>query len=302
MQKSKVNMLDIKSRIEKNKEISNLFTLKNQVIVENFFEAKTREDLINIKKYCLENNLPLLIIGGGSNIAILKEKVNGIVVKNSYKELKIIKENDNEVIISVSSGYPVSLLIAKSLEAGWSGFEYHQGLPGTVGGAVYMNSKWTKPLTYFGDNLIYAYLLDNQAKIKKVSRDYFQFAYDYSILQKTKEILLEGIFKLKKEDKKIIKERSLFALNYRKKTQPFGVATCGCFFKNPGNISAGYLIDKAGLKGFSVGDFYISDIHANFIINKGKGKKEDLLKLLSIIKTKVKEKFGVELEEEVIII
>ncbi|GAB4219320.1 MAG: UDP-N-acetylmuramate dehydrogenase [Candidatus Microgenomates bacterium] len=303
---------DLVNRIEKNKDISSFLTLKNQVIVENFFEAKTRDDLIDIKRYSLKKNIPIFILGGGSNIAFLTDKFKGIVVKNNYRELKIESENSKEILISVSSGYPVSLLISKSIEKGWSGFEYHQGLPGTVGGAIYMNSKWTKPLTFFGDNLVFAYLIANSDQIKKVDKDYFKFAYDFSILQKTKEILLEAVFKLKKDDKKNIKERADFALNYRKKTQPFGVATSGCFFqnisekdkieKNLPTTSAGYLIDKAGLKGFSIGDFYVSNIHANFIINRGNGKREDLMKLLSIIKEKVKKKFGIELKEEVIII
>lgn len=289
-------------KIQRNKDISHFLTLRTKVIAEYFFEAKTRDDLISAKKYALENHLDFFILGGGSNLAILKEKLPGLVVKNNYLDLKILSEDKKNVIISVSSGYPVSLLIAKSIQNGWSGFEYHQGLPGTVGGAIYMNSKWTKPMDYFGENLLFAYLLDKDLKVKKVDKDYFQFSYGYSKLQETKEILLEGVFQLKKDEVKKIKERADFALEYRKKTQPFGVASSGCFFKNPGNISAGYLIDKAGLKGFSVGDFCVSEIHANFIINKGKGKKEDLIKLLEIIKKKVKDKFKIELKEEVIVI
>ena len=109
-----------------------------------------------------------------------------------------------------------------------------------------------------------------------------------------------------------IKEKAAWALDYRKKTQPFGVASSGCFFRNISRpekerlnlptTSAGYLIDKAGLKDFSVGSFYVSPIHANFIVNRKEGSREDLIKLLGIIKDKVKYKFGVELEEEVIIV
>lgn len=289
-------------KIEKNKDISHYLTLRNHVKAEYFLEAKTRKDLISAKKYSLENKLPLFILGGGSNLAITKTILSGLIVKNNYIDLTIFKEDKNNVIISVSSGYPVSLLIAKSIQFGWSGFEYHQGLPGTVGGAIYMNSKWTKPITYFGDNLIYAYLLDQKGRIKKVNKSYFNFAYDYSILQKTKEIILEGFFKVRKLPPKIIKKRAKFALDYRKKTQPYGVASSGCFFRNPGKISAGYLIDKAGLKGISVGDYFVSQLHANFIINKGNGKREDLIKLLNIIKTRVKNKFNIELKEEVIVI
>ncbi len=94
----------------------------------------------------------------------------------------------------------------------------------------------------------------------------------------------------------------MLAFEYRKKTQPMGVKTSGCFFKNVRGKSAGQMIDQVGLKGFAVGDFFVSPIHANFIINRGNGKSKDLLKLVKIIKDKVKEKFGVGLKEEVIII
>ncbi len=295
-------MTDLDKKIEKNKNISHLLTLKTNVMAQYFFEAKSRKDLLDIKKYSLKKNLSLFIFGGGSNLAITKKIIPFLIVKNNYQKLEVLEENEKNVKIKVSSGYPVSLLVLKSIENGWSGFEYHYGLPGTVGGAIYMNSKWTKPLTYFGDNLLEAYLIDKKGNEKKVNKEYFKFAYDFSILQKTKEILLEGIFFLKKDLKENIKKRAKEVVEYRKKTQPINKATAGCFFKNPGNISAGYLIDKAGLKNFSIGDYYVSDIHANFIINKGNGKPEDLLKLLSIIKTKVKEKFNIDLEEEVIII
>ncbi len=289
-------------RIEENKQLLSLNTLRTSAIAEYFLEAGTRKDLIEGKKFSLKNKLPLFILAGGSNLAIVKKKLNGLVIKNNYKELKILKETDEDVILSISSGYPVSLLVSETVKKGYQGFEYHKGLPGTVGGAVYMNSKWTKPENYFGDNLIIGYLVDNQGEVKKVKREYFEFDYDYSFLQKTKEIILEAVFCLKKTNPEILKKRSELTFKYRKKTQPMGVRTSGCFFKNVNGKSAGQMIDKAGLKGFAVGDFFISPIHANFIINRGNGQSKDLMELVRIIKEKVKNKFGVELEEEVIII
>ncbi|MEK7633371.1 MAG: UDP-N-acetylmuramate--L-alanine ligase [Patescibacteria group bacterium] len=291
-----------KLHIERNKNLNQFNTLRTSAIAEYFLEAKTREDLVEGKKFALENNLSLFILAGGSNLAIVKEKISGLVIKNNYKELKVIKETDTDVLLSVSSGYPVSLLVNETINSGYQGFEYHKGLPGTVGGAIYMNSKWTKPESYFGENLIYAYLVNGRGQDRKVDKSYFKFAYDYSILQKTKEVLLEAVFRLKKTNPKILKKKSESAFEYRKKTQPIGVKTSGCFFKNVDGKSAGQMIDQAGLKGFEVGDFFISPIHANFIINRGNGQSKDLLKLVKIIKERVRQKFGVELEEEVIII
>lgn len=299
-------------KVENKKDLYLYLTLKTHVTAEYFIEAKSRDDLINAKRYSLENNLPLFMLGGGSNLAILKKEIKGLVVKNNYKELKVLEEHSDRAVVSVSSGYPVTLLIAQTIAKGYEGFEYHQGLPGTLGGAIYMNSKWTKPPTYFGDRLVYAYLLNKKGEVRKEPRDYFKFAYDHSILQETGEIVLDAVFDLKKADPKILKEKAAWALDYRKKTQPFGIASSGCFFRNITNeekerlklptTSAGYLLDKSGLKGFEVGAFYVSPIHANFIVNRKEGKREDLIKLLEIIKTKVKENYGVELKEEVIII
>lgn len=296
--KSTSQILNLKRKVE----LFPFLTLRTHAVAERFLEAKTKNDLINAKKYCLKHNLPLFILGGGSNLAIIKDKIPGLVVKNSYRNLKVLQKNVDNVIISVSSGYPVSQLISETIEPGYEGFEYHKGLPGTVGGALYMNSKWTRPLNYFSDNLVSAVLVDKKGKVKKVDKKYFKFGYDFSILQQTKEILLEAVFRLKKTDHKTLEKRAEESFEYRKKTQPIGQTTSGCFFKNPGNQSAGLLIDRSGLKGFRVGDFIVSEKHANFIINLGNGKPEDLLELIEIIKSRVRERFNIELEEEVIIV
>jgi UDP-N-acetylenolpyruvoylglucosamine reductase len=298
-------------KIEKNKALYPYLTLKTKTAAEFYFEAKTKEDLVNAKIFSLENKIPLIIIGGGSNVAIFKEFIKGLVVRNLYQKKEIINETADSVDLLVSSGYIVNLLVNETIEAGYQGFEYHLGLPGTVGGAIYMNSKWTKPLTYFGDNLIKADLVDKEGKIKTVKKDYFNFAYDTSVLQKSREILLEAVFRLKKEAISILKARALEAQQYRQRTQPIGVATCGCFFRNISasdkekhqlpTTSVGYLIDKAGLKGIRRGGFMVSDKHANFIINveKDKSNLRDLYELLKLIKDRIKEKYDIDLKEEV---
>ncbi len=286
-----------KGRVKENFNLSPYLTLRTDTAVNYYFEAESREDLLNAKRASIELSMPLLIIGGGSNLAITKTNLPVLALRNKYIE-KSIKNN----LLTVSSGYPVTRLAKETAEDGLEGLEYHFGLPGTVGGALYMNSKWTKPLTYFGDSLVSATLIGEKGKEKKVGKSYFNFAYDYSILQKTKEILIKATFKLKKQDPKILLERLKFAQNYRKLTQPQGFMTCGCFFQNVNGKSAGKLIDQAGLKGYRVGQFYVSDRHANFILNKGNGNPSDLLKLVKLIKARVKKKFGVELKEEAVLI
>ncbi len=299
-------------RVVLHKNISHYLTLKTQTTAEYYLEVQTREDLLKIGKVKYDKKMPVFIMGGGSNIAILEPLIHGLVARNNYQKKEIVDEDASEVDMLISSGYPISRLVSELIAEGLSGFEYHMGLPGTLGGALYMNSKWTNPVSYIGDNLVSANLVDETGQEKKVNRDYFQFAYDSSILQKTKEIVLEAVFRLQRMSPQVLKQRSQNALAYRKETQPFGVATGGCFFRNVGeemqkklglpSASAGYLIDHAGLKNLMVGGYKVSDKHANFIINTGAGSSEDLSKILSIIKNRVKEKFGVELKEEVVVV
>lgn len=294
--------IDRLNKLKHDFDLSPFVTLKTQTRAQFFFEATSKNDIVAAFLAAKKDSIPLFFLGGGSNLVILKKRIDGLVVRNRYIEKKIISDNHDEAKIKVSAGYPASLLVKELNELGCSGLEYQLGLPGTVGGAIYMNSKWTKPVCYFSDNLETADLLDGSGQIKTVDHDYFQFAYDYSILQKTKELLLDATFKFKKVSTDILKARSEEALAYRKKTQPFGVFSSGCFFKNIDNQSAGKLIDEAGLKGVAIGDYVVSTTHANFILNNGKGKPEDLKKLLALIKERVFLKSGVKLEEEVIII
>lgn len=301
-------------RVEREKNLFPYFTLRTHSVAQYYIEVLTREEFLHTVQAARETKTPLMIIGGGSNIAVTSRHIDGIVMKNSYVKLNVMKESKETVEILISSGYTMSLLVNKTIDMGWEGFEYHRGLPGTLGGAVYMNSKWTRPPSQIGDSLLRGVLLDEKGFPKNVGRDYFEFKKGYSILQKTKEILLEGVFLMKKTDPTVLRERAETVMNYRQKTQPSGAATCGCFFRNISEedrkrlgidtTSSGYLIEQSGMKNISFGAFAVSDIHANFIVNTGAVKPEtrDLLQLIDTIKKKVKNKFGVELVEEVVVV
>lgn len=288
--------------IQYNVDLKQFTTVKSPTIASLFTTVTTRAEFLEALKYSHDNKIEPMIIGGGSNTVFGTNKINKFVIRNQYFDFEVLNESESSADIRVAAGLPVSLLVQKTIDKGLEGFEYHQGLPGSVGGALYMNSKWTKPLTYFGDRLISATLIDNDGNEKQVNRDYFQFAYDYSELQKTHEVLVEAVFRLSKTDKETLQQRAVDALAYRKRTQPFGVASSGCVFQNINGQSAGELIDKAGLKGKRVGKFVVSDIHANFIINEGDDNVDNLKKLIALVKEAVKTKFGVELKEEVRII
>lgn len=296
--------------LKRNVNLFPYMTMRTGAVADCFTEAKSRGELIGAVQAAIQAGAAYRIIGGGSNMAMVHNTVDFFVIKNSYSDLKVLEDRADYAAVRVSSGYPMAMLVSKSVENGWEGFEYHKGLPGSVGGAVYMNSKWTRPWKYTGDCLVSASLLDRQGKEKDAPRDYFRFAYDYSYLQETKETVVDIIFRFRKEKPEILATRADEALSYRKKTQPFGVATAGCFFRNISKedqaarnlptTSAGFLIDQSGMKGAKKGGFEVSQIHANFIINTGKsGAPDDLLQLVGEIKDKVREKFGIELHEEV---
>ena len=290
------------NRVKTNFTMAPFSTFKIGGPAEYYFQANSVEDLYNAQKIGNKLGLTVRFFGGLSNVVISDAGISGLVVRNSVMYKKIIRESNENIILEVSSGYPVTRLVKETVDLGYSGLEYHLGLPGSLGGALYMNSKWTKPLSYVGDNLVQAQLMDQEAQLKTVNREYFNFGYDQSILQQTPEIVIWGQFNLKKEDPEVVKTRSQKAFNYRRQTQPHGVNSSGCFFRNIDGQSAGWLIDKLGLKGYSVGGVKISEKHANFIINYNQAKSSDVKKLVAYIKDKALKKYKIKLEEEVIFI
>ncbi len=295
------------------KDITVLTTMKTMVIADWFVEATTPEEIQEAIAFAREKELPYLLLGGGSNTVIVKSPLHAVVIKNRFQSMEVVADTDDTVDVKVGSGTILSQLIRFCTEHGYSGLEFHRGLPGSVGGAIYMNSKWTKPTCYVGDPVVAATLLTPSGEVKTVDRDYFQFAYDYSILHETKEILLDVTFRLKKDDPAAIEQRSKDALDHRAATQPKGTHTCGCMFQNISqaeadqigapSLSAGRLIDLAGMKGQRVGSFVVSDQHANFILDdEGQGKPEDLLELIARVKEAVRQSSGLTLREEVVVI
>jgi len=291
-------------RVRQNVILAPYTTLKIGGPAEYYINSLTAEDLIAGVRVAHELNIPIHMLGGVSNVVISDEGLKGLSIRNMYSLKEVVQETDDEVILKIGSGYNMTRLSQETAEAGYEGFEYHFGLPGTLGGALFMNSKWTAhpPTHYTGDDLVTALVLNRAGDVREESHEYFQFAYDYSILQETRELVVWATFKMKKRDPEILTQRNKDANEYRKKTQPFGVATSGCFFQNIEGQSAGKIIDELGLKGLQVGSARVSDIHANFIINEGAAKSDDVMKLVAEIKRIVKEKRNIDLKEEVVFV
>jgi UDP-N-acetylmuramate dehydrogenase len=258
-----------------------------------FIEPKSIKDLKIIKSYSEENNIPLYCVGGGSNLLVSDSGVNGFVVslEKYFKNIRFEKDN-----CYAEAGIKLSKLVTECIKQNIIGFETLIGIPGTLGGALIMNAGafGSEISTY----LTFVELLNNRGVIEKKTADVIEFNYRSSTFNKD-DIILSAEFRLEKAPQnQIIKNRD-DANHKRKNSQPLKFRSAGSVFKNPEGFSAGYLIDQSGLKGKSIGGAMISDIHANFIINQGNAKADDVVKLIKIICDTVFKKYSIALELEI---
>lgn len=307
------------NRVRQNEPMSLHTTFKIGGPAQFYTDVATIEDLKIAVTTARRLGFPVFILGGGSNVIIADRGIRGLVIKNNCRRFDVMRMSGriknqkidvDRALIMAESGAIMNQLVRFAIDRGLSGLEYQLGLPGTVGGAVCMNSNFPLKGVYVGDCVYKARLLQKDGITKEVDGSYFRFAYDYSVLQETGEILLSVLFALSPYDKKKLWERGTEALKHRSDTQPKG-ASAGCTFRNistlealsiptPGRVtSAGYLIDKAGLKGKKVGGAMISPLHANFILNTGDAKAQDVVNLIDLMKKEVLQKFGVHLALEV---
>jgi UDP-N-acetylmuramate dehydrogenase len=307
-------------RIKESEPLAPYTTYKVGGPADLFFTAQTGDELVSIITTARKLNIPYFVLGGGSNILVSDNGFQGLVIKNNTSGI-VIKgmkgkvqggKNESSVYVEADSGVPMNKLVRFTIEEGLAGLEMHLGLPGTVGGAIYMNSKWTRPAGFVGDVVYQGLILKPDNTVINVKKDYFLFSYGSSKLQKTDDVLVSVLFELKQADKDQLWARANESITYRKETQPQGVMTAGCVFKNitagdamnfstPDHAtSAGYLLDKAGCKGMIIGGAEVSHIHANFIVTRPGATASDVLELISAMKKAVQKKFGVTLKEEIL--
>lgn len=306
-------------RIRSNEPMSAHTTFKIGGAAQYYIDVSTIDDLVKAVTLAHKLSIPVFVFGGGSNVIVADAGIKGLVIKNNCRKFEVAsvvgkvknqKIGVEKALVYAESGVIMNQLVRFTIEEGYGGLQYQLGLPGTVGGAIYMNSNWPKEGAYVGDYLYRARLLTKEGEIKEVDQSYFRFGYDASILQQSGEIVLSVVFMLTPQDKKKLWEKAMEALEYRSKSQPKG-SSAGCTFRNisvvealhiptPQQVrSSGFLIDKVGLKGKRIGDAMISDMHANFILNMGQAKAEDVLALVDLVKQEVQNKFHVQLHLEV---
>jgi len=290
--------------VKTNEPLAKYTTFKIGGPADFFVEVEEEEKLLNLIKLLKDLNLPYFILGGGSNLLVADEGFRGTIIKIQNSKFKIQKfdyvkdssgMDNSKFKIICGAGYLLGRLIEKTAKLGLTGLEFAAGIPGTVGGAVRGNAgAWGQAI---GDKVKRVKVLTSRGEIKWIEASDCHFSYRQSQFKKTKEIILEVELELEKGNKKEIQEK--ISQNLAKRTTQPKEPSAGCIFVNPKPLVAGELIDKCGLKGKRIGDAQISPKHANFIVNLGKAKAAEVIKLIKLIKEKVKEKFGVELEEEI---
>jgi len=249
--------------------------------------------LITLLSYLKEYNIKYMILGNGSNVIFNDSGFDGVIVKlDNFNNLTMI---NNKIV--VGAGYKLNKLALRVSRLGFTGMEFATGIPGTVGGAVYMNAGAYK--TDIGYILTSIKVLTPELEIKTMYNKELDFHYRSSFLQKNKDyVCLEATFSLIKGNSdeiiEIIEERK----KRRIETQPLEYPSAGSVFRNPEGDFAGRLIEELGYKGKGIGDAKVSEKHANFIINTGSATGEDIKKLICKIKDKVKEKYNIELKIE----
>ncbi len=270
---------------------------------------KTIPQLKTAWRLAQQLSLPVLILGSGTNVLISDSGFKGVVILNTIEEMTIISKSQEKLEIKAFSGTLLSNLVRFSLEEGFKDLLPFFTIPGTVGGAIWNNAHYHQEL--IGKYITQVRAVDKQGQEHLYSPSQLELAYDTSRFQKSGELILEATFKLTQpvEDKKKSLQQLKTYLLERAKTQPTGVYSTGCIFKNLSpeeadklglpSYHAGFLIDKAGLKGRQIGGAVVSPKHANFIVHQGRATAEDFYRLIQLVKAKVKEKYGCQLEEEV---
>ena len=291
-------------RVSRNAPLAPLTTFKVGGPADWLVDVHHSGDLERAIALGREARLPISVLGGGSNVLVSDAGVRGLVVRIHGGDVQQIDPS----VIRADAGITINGLVRWTVNRGLAGIEAWAGTPGTVGGAVYGNAHFRGRLI---EELIVAVrLVTLDGNIQDVSRAEMEFAYDYSRLHRTREIVISADFSVSAGEPSALRATARESLAFRKRTQPLESPSAGCIFQNPDPRrervpagippSAGALVDRAGLKGARQGAARVSTTHANFIVNEGGATARDIRTLIDRCKSEVKAQFGVELREEIV--
>ncbi len=290
--KSFLQKVNARGVVEFNKDLLRLNTFRISAKSIIYLEINTIENLIDTVDYLHKLNLSIFILGGGSNVLV--DNYSGAVIKLGGDFCHIEEIDD---IIEMGSAVQLSIAYKFTLEHSLGGFEESVGIPGTIGGAVYMNAscygfEMSRLVEY-----VVAYNIDT-GKITYFSQDNCLFGYRDSVFKCNKYIILRVGLKLQHLDSDIINQICKDTLNKRNLNQPKGFSA-GCVFKRIDGLNISKMLDDMGIKGKSVNDAIVSDKHANFIMNKGNATSADIKKLIEEIKAEFKKTYNIDLQTEI---
>ncbi len=287
-----LELFDIK--YYKNVDLATFCTIHVSSFAKIFILPDKQYKLIELLDFLLENKIDFRLVGKMSNLLPVKENYDVIVCTRGLGDIRY-----SEGVLSVDCGASMQALISFALKNSLSGFEELSGIPGSIGGMLRMNAgAYGKVIS---DNLISCEIYDIATKqFSSLSKDQLQFSYRDSILRRKKEwVVLCANFLPIISEKETIKEKINYYRQNRNRAQPSGAFSLGSvFLRTDGTPAPGYLIDKAGLKGLSVGGMRVSDVHAGFFVNTGNGTAKDFLELKRIVKERIYSLYKVDLKEE----
>jgi UDP-N-acetylmuramate dehydrogenase len=255
-----------------------------------FIEAHTPSQMQEILCHCKQEAIPFFILGKGSNVLFDDKGFNGLVIANRIDFIENVQPDHWHV----GAGYSFSLLGTQTARQGFSGLEFASGIPGSVGGAVYMNAGANGH--EMSESLVSVDFIDHTGKLIRYERSELSFGYRHSSFHQMQGAIVSAVFRLTPFSE--ARQKQLKIIEYRTKTQPYSAKSAGCIFRNPKTGHTGALIEKAGLKGRTLGGAQVSTLHANFFINTGCATAKEVLELVKVVKTEVMEKTGIDLELE----
>lgn len=288
------------SNLQKNIKLAPFTTYKIGGLADYFVIAKTKNELVNAIIEARKNKILYFILGTGANILFGDKGFRGLVIKNEANNITV---SDN--FVTAESGATIAKLIEITTKQSLSGFEHFAGIPSTVGGAIWQNLHFLSPdrlETIFIESVIEsAEILDELNNTQRVTKQFFEFGYDTSILHRKSLVVTEVTFKLEKKDKLLIQKQIEENIKWRNEKQPQleQFPSCGSVFKKIEGVGAGRLIDKVGLKGYKIGGAQVSEKHANFIVNTDDATASDVKNLINLIQQKVFDRTGYKLETEI---
>lgn len=253
------------------------------------------ESVEQTMKFIQQYGIKWTVIGRGSNLLVSDNGIEGVVLKfgEGLDHLEI-----KDTIVRVGAGYPLVRLATNISKQGLAGLEFASGIPGSVGGAIYMNAGAHK--SDMSQIVSRVHILFADGTVEWLTHKDLMFSYRTSILQKERPgIVLEAELALSKGDREQVFSVMQKNKDYRKETQPWNYPCAGSIFRNPLPNHAGNLVERAGLKGYQIGGAQISPMHGNFIVNTGGATAADVLQLIDFVKRTIKEKYGVEMHTEV---